>query len=291
MFAQAYEIASPFTFPLVVSFRYFDGTVDASVGAYIVLNREGWVLTAAHVVQALLHRDEHQRQVQLYNESVLKISQDASLNKRQQEQRISVLKSNPKWVLNLSTWFGVDHWRVGTFQVNPQLDLAVGRLDSFDPGAIKTYPVLKNPKTLRPGTSLCKLGFPFYEIKPSFEESDSTFRFPAGSLPIPRFPMDGIFTRVISIADQGSPAAERFIETSSPGLRGQSGGPVFDANGTVWGVQSRTYHLPLGFSPTLKVNSREVLEHQFLNVGWAVHPRIVADFLRENGVKFKMSED
>jgi hypothetical protein len=37
----------------------------------------------------------------------------------------------------------------------------------------------------------------------------------------------------------------KFIETSTPGLRGQSGGPLFDAKGEIWGIQSRTNFLEL----------------------------------------------
>lgn len=38
-----------------------------------------------------------------------------------------------------------------------------------------------------------------------------------------------------------------FIETSTPRLRGQSGGPIFDVNGAIWAIQSQTHHLKLGF--------------------------------------------
>jgi hypothetical protein len=50
--------------------------------------------------------------------------------------------------------------------------------------------------------------------------------------------------------------AAKFVEMSSPGLRGQSGGPRFDVNGMVWGLQSRTQHLALGFSPQVEVNAK-----------------------------------
>jgi hypothetical protein len=41
----------------------------------------------------------------------------------------------------------------------------------------------------------------------------------------------------------------KWIETSSPGLKGQSGGPLLDERGTIWGVQSNTFSYNLGFSP------------------------------------------
>jgi len=39
--------------------------------------------------------------------------------------------------------------------------------------------------------------------------------------------------------------------------------------------------------PTAKDN--EVEEHQFLNVGWGVHPELIVAFLRDNHVKFSLS--
>ena len=59
---------------------------------------------------------------------------------------------------------------------------------------------------------------------------------------------------------------------------------------TVWAVQSSTRHFPLGFSPKVKKEGREVEEHQFLNVGVGVHPELIAAFLKDNGVKFRLSD-
>ena len=73
------------------------------------------------------------------------------------------------------------------------------------------------------------------------------------------------------------------IETSTPGLRGQSGGPIFDVAGAVCGMQSKTAHLPLGFSPRSK-SRRRVTEHQFLNVGLAVHAETMLEFFDRHGV-------
>jgi len=40
--------------------------------------------------------------------------------------------------------------------------------------------------------------------------------------------------------------------------------------------------------PTPKDNELE--EHQFLNVGWGVHPELIVAFLKDNGAKFNLSE-
>lgn len=80
---------------------------------------------------------------------------------------------------------------------------------------------------------------------------------------------------------------KKFIETSTPGLRGQSGGPIFDTEGNIWAIQSQTISLPLGFSPKLKKGKKETIEHQFINVGIGVHPDIITQFLDENKVRYE----
>jgi hypothetical protein len=167
--------------------------------------------------------------------------------------------------------------------------LAIGRLQPFDPSWVTRYPRFKDPaKPMPPGTSLCRLGFPFHEIKASCDPLTGNFTLAPGSLPVPFFPIEGIYTREIIV--QADNASARFVETSSPGLRGQSGGPIFDVNGTVWAIQSRTAHLPLGFSPKLKLDNKEVEEHQFLNVGHGAHPDEIVKALSNSHVRFELAD-
>jgi S1-C subfamily serine protease len=110
-----------------------------------------------------------------------------------------------------------------------------------------------------------------------------------GTLPIPRFPIEGIMTRDANAGKSKDGKYDiRFIETSTPGLKGQSGGPIFDVKGAIWGIQSHTTHLPLGFSPKIKRNGKEIEENQFLNVGLGIHPSLLISFLTDNGVKFQV---
>ena len=120
----------------------------------------------------------------------------------------------------------------------------------------KSFPVIKSPAAGLPiATSLCRLGFPFREVKVTYDEAADQFGIPQGGLAY--FPIEGIYTRSF---DSGIPAGTKYhiawIETSSPGLRGQSGGPIYDTKGRVWGIQSRTQHLDLGFEAQVKVGGR-----------------------------------
>jgi hypothetical protein len=77
----------------------------------------------------------------------------------------------------------------------------------------------------------------------------------------------------------------RFLETSSPGARGQSGGPIFDVEGTVWAIQSHTRHVDLEFSAELTVKGRKVVENQVLNVGLGADATEIVRFAQDNGVR------
>jgi len=273
MFASACDLAGQFTFPLIISLRFFDGTTRCSLGSFIRINKEGWVITVAHVFELLLEQKIHNAELRQYNEERSKIEADPNLDAKQKRKRVNRLHKNNAWITVSSVWWGGDGVASSNLTVFPELDLAIAKLSPSD---ANTFPVFKNPVGIRPGTSLCKLGFPFYEIKATFNEGSGKFVLPPETFPIPRFPIEGIFTRNILCGRTNDKKYDiKFIETSSPGLRGQSGGPVFDIGGNVWGIQSQTRHFPLGFSPRVKKNGREVEENQFLNAGWAVHPDVI----------------
>ena len=174
-------------------------------------------------------------------------------------------------------------------KVLPAADLALGRLEPFDAASVPRYPVIKDPAgDYAPGRSLCKLGFPFQSIVPNFDDASNTFTLPAGSVPLALFPLEGMFTRIVNTHAPGSGKGEpsAFIETSTPTLIGQMGGPVFDTNARVWGIQSHTLHYPLGFNPSLGGGGQGRSEHQFFNVGLAVHAGVITAFLNAEDVPY-----
>ena len=291
MFADAYEKASGFTHPVVLSLRFFDKTVECRLASFIVLNPEGWIVTVAHLFEPHLASKQHSRERNEYSKKLAAIEQNAHLSTAQRQKEIRRLKSNPKWITDLSFWWGLKGSQAAEFTAFPEADLAIGRLQPFDPKSISTYPILKNPANLRLGTSLCKLGFPLHQIKATFDEKSNSFKFQRGALPVPRFPIEGIATRHIAAGKSRDGKHEiKFLETSSPGLKGQSGGPIFDADGTVWAIQSRTATIPLGFSATVENNGRQVEENQLLSVGWGVHPETMVTFLQDNNISFQLSD-
>jgi hypothetical protein len=103
----------------------------------------------------------------------------------------------------------------------------------------------------------------------------------------PIFPIDGIVTRFV--ADQG--VGVTGIEMSTPGLRGQSGGPLFDKEGRIYGMQFATRHLHLGFDMkdheiVMDGKKVKIANHPFLHVGICVHLDSIKEFLRQHNINF-----
>ena len=102
----------------------------------------------------------------------------------------------------------------------------------------------------------------------------------------PIFPIEGMVTRHIGDNNMNIIG----FEMSTPGLRGQSGGPAFDKEGNLWGMQSSTKHIDLDFDVKMEVirqgQKREIKDNAFLHVGQCVHVNILKQFMRDNGVSF-----
>ena len=285
MFAIALREVEKYTYPVIVSTRYFSGEVEAGCAAFVVLNRDGWIITASHVMEGILVRQQHQKEIAQYEAAKAGIENERSLSSKQKKRELAKLRPNPKWITHLSHWWGRDGVIAHQVSGDKITDIAIGRLDPFDPDSIRIYPTFWNPQDeLLPGKSLCRLGFPFHEIKATFEEATGRFTLAPGSVPVPRFPLDGILTRMAILIEEATGRKAEFIEVSTPGLRGQSGGPIFDTSARICGIQSRTHHMPLGFNPKLREGNREVVEHQFLNVGMGAHVKEVIPFLQQRNI-------
>jgi hypothetical protein len=293
LFARAYAVAAGFTRPIVISHRTWAGRVEANAATYVILNSDGWFATAAHVFGPHVKFDSDRAEIAAHRAALdaLEADPDLSASRRRSQRRLLESGARPDWLTNISYWWGRDGVGFVDVQFDGELDLAIGRLDPFPSDFASSFPTFKNPDVdFDPGTSLCRLGYPFHEIDVSFDAATNAFMIDKKQLAA--FPLEGIFTRTISGGTNTAGSIPiLMIETSSPGLRGQSGGPVFDARGRVWGIQSRTKHIALGFNPVVEVSGRKVEEHQFINLGWAVHPRVVIDYARARGVHVEVSAD
>jgi hypothetical protein len=282
MFSDACEKAAMFTRPVIVSTRSVDGTVDAVCGSFVILNDQGWVVTAGHLFDSFV---KHQNDLR-------KIKEVDEVNAGRKPLSKAPMEKDPTWLVNHSFWWGRDGTRLVDVYVNRQVDLAVGRLEPFDAAGVGHYPAFRDPGTMRPGTSLCRLGFPFSKVESDYLEEQNAFRIKKGVLPLSLFPNDGIHTRnVMNGVSKDGGYDLLYVETSSPGLRGQSGGPIFDRDCNLYALQVQTAHYPLGFQPTVEDNGRQVTENQFLNVGLGVHAKTMMSILDDRGVRYRVDRE
>jgi hypothetical protein len=274
MFAQAIRTASQFTYPYVGLRRQACGQAYSTIAAFVVVNDEGWALTSGHVVEEIL----------AIGREVPDVDVPAEGEPGAENACIDHIEI---WALP-----GFEGVRVGIAEavIRPLSDLALVKLDPFDAAWIAEYPQLRDPDKhpVEQGMSVCRLGYPFHNIQATWDEERHEFSLPPGSFPVPSFALDGVVARFqLILAEDGSGSAT-FIETSTPGLRGQSGGPLFDAEGRVCGIQSRTIHLDLGFDARFSANGQTVTERQFLNVGAATHVTDVMSLLDEAQVAYRV---
>lgn len=297
MFAEACSKARNFTRPVVISSRRVDGKCTAAIGAFVVINKEGWAVSAWHIIEEIQKLNLAIQQYHRADDTRKAINAEEGLTKKERGRRLKVL---PTFVrespTNSSSWWSWDGVNLERFMSLPAVDLVFLHLEPFDPSWISEYPVFKDPgKPMNQGRTLCRIGFPFHTIEPVFHADRNVFELPPGSLPLPFFPNDGLFTRTVEVQPDPPlatmpPFPLRMLETSSPGLKGQSGGPLFDQNGTIWGIQSRTFHFPLGFSPSVPKGKPNEKEHQFLNVGWAVHAETIVGMMRDQKIEFSLAD-
>lgn len=291
MFADACKLAGRYTYPVVTARRHFDRSIVCGCAAFVVLNEQGWIVTAAHLLAADDDLQRSSREMSDYYGKIRRIRRESRLTSKEKRTIISRLKTNPKWVTEVSYWWGREGIRLREVRLLPEADLAVGRLEPFDAEKFRPFPVVKDPASLDVGTPLCKLGYPFQRVKASYDESGGAFRFAPGSLPQAGFPMEGIYTRTLSAGWSADGRYEiKFLETSSPGLTGQSGGPLFDSRGTLWGVQSRTDMHSFRVRTRTPARKRAGDEVLSLNLGVAIHPELLVRYLTDSEIRFRMSD-
>jgi len=290
MFRDAYEIARKYTHPLVVTLRFFDKTIEGGLGSFIILNDDGWLMTAAHNFGASFAFNQHQNEIKEYQEKIQNINNKKQIKEGQKKALLRAIKPNKKWVTNFAILLSGNPIKIEESYVYGKHDLAFFRIDKSAIKDQKVFPKIIDPTKIKSGTSLCKLGFPFVEFSPTFNDANGQFELPKDLLPLPLFPIEGLYTRNLLTNENDGGINVQYLETSSPGLKGQSGGPIFDQQGNIFAVQSKNVTLPLGFTGSVKIKGKTVEENQFLNVGIGVHPETIKFFLDKHNIKYELAE-
>ena len=143
------------------------------------------------------------------------------------------------WVTDYATIMGVTQASLSKAFVHDELDIGVGKLKGYTTPSGYKFPQFR-VREVEQGELLCRIGYPFIDsIRPTWSR-EKGFSF-TNLFPVPMFANEALVSRFAKLN------TGKWIETSSPGLKGQSGGPLVDSDGYICGIQVNTGHYPLGF--------------------------------------------
>ena len=256
MYSNAIEKCKNFTRPIHSIIRSFgDNKIIPGSATLFFVNNEGYSITCKHVIELLVKSQEINKQYQDFKNQLNKIPRDGKFKKNLKGLQIKFkyMKGTTIQIKN-SFLDCVDKMSGFTWHLHPKYDLAILKFNDFEKLIPSDFAIFKKDiSMIKQGDMLCRLGYPFPEFT-NFkydEKIDEIEWTDEGIKNAPAFPIEGMITRFVG----DSESSIYGIEMSTPGLRGQSGGPLFDKNGVILGMQSRTKHLHLGFD----IENKEII--------------------------------
>ena len=107
MFSNAVPIAAGFTRPVVISSRTAQGKCAGTIGAYVVVNRAGWILTAGHLLDIVRAQQDNAWRYAGFRGDVVEFHRDITANKRYRKKGVRTLHQPAgASVRNHSVWWG-----------------------------------------------------------------------------------------------------------------------------------------------------------------------------------------
>lgn len=290
MFVQSIEKAAQFTRPIHSIIRTYAGKkIIPGAATLFFVNEEGYAITCKHVIELLAASDNLNKQYSHFKTERDKLPRDGQYKRNLKGLELKNKYTDESIVQVKNTFVDcVDSMSGFTWHVHPKHDLAILKFNDYKNLYYRDHAVfVKDSSTIKQGEFVCRLGFPFPEFT-NFrfnEVSDDIEWTKEGLTASPRFPIEGMITRFL--------ADEKLfgIELSTPGLKGQSGGPLFNKDGVVYGMQFSTKHLHLGFdivNKEIMVNntSKKVSDYSFIHLGQCIHVDTIKEFLKEMNVKY-----
>ncbi len=291
MFKSAIETAAKFTRPIhTLSRKYLSKEIIPGAATIFFVNEEGYAITCKHVIDLLVTANNLNQQYHNFKLLRHNLPQDEKYadNLKAIEQQYAYTPESTAQIKN--TFIDcVDSMSGYTWILHPKYDLAILKLNDFKQRHYTDYAIFKkDANDIKQGEFMCRLGFPFSEFT-NFEYdaiADDIQFTNNGMLGSPIFPIEGMVTRFL--VDEERPFG---IEMSTPGLKGQSGGPLFNKEGIVCGMQFSTKHLHLGFDIVDKEilidnNTKKISDYSFMHLGQCIHVEVIKSFLAKNNVKY-----
>lgn len=291
MFENSIEAVSSFTRPVnTISRTYAGKQIIPGSATLFFVNDEGYAITCKHVIDLLAASEKINQTYLRFRKERDSIPRDGKLKARLKGLEMKY-KFTTETVIQIKNTFVdcVDSMSGFTWHLHPKFDLAILKFNDYKTLHYKGYAkFLKDSSKIKQGNFLCRLGFPFPEFNNFLynEVSDDIEWTKVGNQGSPRFPTEGMVTRFLVEENK-----LYGIELSTPGLKGQSGGSLFNERGLVYGMQFSTKHLHLGFDMIdkeilLENKIKKVSNYSFMHLGQCIHVDIIKEFLTEKNVVF-----
>lgn len=292
MFVKAIEEVGKFTRPIhTISRNYNEKIVNPGAATLFFVNELGCAVTCKHVVDLVGNRSNINSHYDNFVKEKATIGKNNKFNKRLKDLeakynfKSDILVQLSERFIECTNETGFNYRWIN----HPKYDLSILVIEDFKNPAYQSHATfIKDSSVLNQGKYLCRLGYPFPEFNNFLydEATDNIEWTNTGQSGTPRFPIEGMLTR--HLVNEGKVFG---LELSTPGLRGQSGGPLFNEQGLVCGMQSATNHLHLGFDMKnfeYKTGGKSIkaTNQPFLHVGHCIHVDVIKEFLTTNNIKF-----
>jgi len=278
MFVAAIRQANLYARPLQILTRYFGSRdINRLAATFFAVNADGWALTCKHVVELMLDEGRINDRYAGYRAEFARVKANKS-ERRKVEKKFGYHRAELVELRTQMAGLGTGRFEIQA-RLHPHFDVALVRFPPFaDISSFPRFATCDGP--VPPGTMLCRLGYPLPTFTNfAFNATNDQIEWLQGADCITdAFPLEGMVTREIR-NEEGFPFG---YELSTPGIVGHSGGPVFDAEGTVWGMQYATGHLDMGFG--VKVGDAQ--QRAILHVGQCIQPFVLTEFMAAVGVQF-----
>ena len=247
MFKDSIEKVANFTRPIHTIMRLYDGKqIIPGAATLFFVNEEGYAITCKHVIEVLMASEVMLKNHTEFKSERDKLPKDENFNLNLKELELKY-KFNTDTPIQMKSTFVdcVDYASGYSWHLHPKYDLAIIKFNDYKSLHYTDYAVFqKDAAQIKQGEFLCRLGFPFPEFNNfQYNQTNDDIEWTANGVKnSPRFPIEGMVTRFL--VEDGKLYG---IEMSTPGLKGQSGGPLFNKDGIVYGMQFSTKHLHLGF--------------------------------------------
>lgn len=291
MFVNAIKELTKFTRPIqTITRSYGYKEVVPGLSTLFFVNENAVAVTCKHVAQLIIAAEKANQQFNKFKVERDKLAKDGKFKRNLKGLEVKYKYQKDSTIQIKNSFVGsVDIIKEITVHQHKKYDLAIVEFKGYNEIQYQSYAkFLKDTSKIEQGKYLCRVGYPFpeytnYKYDAVVDEIMFDNSKPAN---IPIFPIDGIVTRNIA---EGTEIMG--IEMSTPGLKGQSGGPLFDKDGLIYGMQQSTKHLHLGFD----IENKEILlsgrrkkinDYAFLHLGQCIRVDIITQFLDEHNIKY-----